>query len=75
VVTGGVGPGRVGEWAIRDITISVPQYKDWTVEDWRNVVISDDTKVNRFRADGAKMVLEKTRFFSLIKSCQAYYQT
>ena len=35
------------------------KYKDWTVEDWRNVVFSDETKVNRFGADGQKWCWKK----------------
>jgi hypothetical protein len=27
-------------------------YKDWTVEHWKRVVFSDETKINRFNADG-----------------------
>lgn len=27
-------------------------HKDWTVEDWKNVIWSDETKINRFSSDG-----------------------
>jgi transposase len=27
-------------------------HKDWTVEDWKNVIWSDETKINRFCSDG-----------------------
>ena len=27
-------------------------YKDWTVEDWKHVIWSDETKINRFGSDG-----------------------
>jgi DDE superfamily endonuclease len=27
-------------------------YKDWTVEDWKHVIWSDETKINRFCSDG-----------------------
>jgi transposase len=29
-------------------------HKDWTVEDWKRVVFSDETKINRFGSDGKK---------------------
>lgn len=28
------------------------QHKDWTLEDWRHVIWSDETKINRFGSDG-----------------------
>jgi transposase len=28
------------------------QYKHWTIEDWKNVIWSDETKINRFGSDG-----------------------
>ena len=28
------------------------KYKDWTVEDWKHVIWSDETKINRFCSDG-----------------------
>src|SRR5215469_147372 len=30
------------------------KYKDWTVDDWKRVVWSDETKINRFGSDGRK---------------------
>ncbi|KAG1258339.1 hypothetical protein G6F66_014580 [Rhizopus arrhizus] len=27
-------------------------HKDWTVDDWKRVVWSDETKINRFNSDG-----------------------
>jgi transposase len=35
------------------------RYENWTVEDWRRVVFSDETKVNRFGSDGRKWVWKK----------------
>jgi hypothetical protein len=29
-------------------------HKDWTVEDWKRVIWSDETKINRFGSDGVK---------------------
>jgi hypothetical protein len=34
-------------------------YKDWTVDDWKRVVWSDETKINRLRSDGRKWVWKK----------------
>lgn len=36
------------EWALK--------YKEWTVEDWKRVYWSDETKINRFGSDGKKWV-------------------
>ncbi|KAJ8475368.1 hypothetical protein ONZ51_g6604 [Trametes cubensis] len=33
--------------------------KDWTVEDWKRVVWSDETKINRIGSDGRKWVWKK----------------
>jgi len=30
------------------------RHKDWTVEDWKRVIWSDETKINRFSSDGRK---------------------
>ena len=35
------------------------KYKEWTVEDWKRVVWSDETKVNRFGSDGKEWVWKK----------------
>ena len=30
------------------------KFKNWTIEDWKQVVWSDETKINRFGSDGTK---------------------
>ena len=35
------------------------RYKDWTVEDWKKVVFSDETKINLFGSDGLHYVWKK----------------
>ena len=32
------------------------KYKEWTVEDWKRVIWSDETKINRFGSDGKQWV-------------------
>ena len=32
------------------------KYKDWTVEDWKRVIWSDETKINRFGSDGREYI-------------------
>eukprot|EP01099_Mayorella_cantabrigiensis_P002717 TRINITY_DN2199_c0_g1_i2.p1 TRINITY_DN2199_c0_g1~~TRINITY_DN2199_c0_g1_i2.p1 ORF type:complete len:282 (-),score=34.38 TRINITY_DN2199_c0_g1_i2:166-1011(-) len=34
-------------------------YKEWTVEDWKRVIWSDETKINRYGSDGRKWVWKK----------------
>ena len=34
-------------------------YVDWTVEDWKQVIWSDETKINRFGSDGRKWCWKK----------------
>ena len=34
-------------------------YKDWTIEDWKKVIWSDETKINRLGSDGRKWVWKK----------------
>lgn len=35
-------------------------HKDWTLEDWKRVVWSDETKINRLGSDGRKWVWKKS---------------
>jgi hypothetical protein len=35
------------------------KYKEWTVEDWKRVIWSDETKINRFGSDGRQWVWKK----------------
>ena len=35
------------------------KYKDWSVEDWKQVIWSDETKINRFGSDGKTWVWKK----------------
>jgi transposase len=37
---------------IRDRLDFAKTHKDWTEEDWKRVIFSDETKINRFNADG-----------------------
>ena len=34
-------------------------HQDWTVEDWKRIVWSDETKINRLGSDGRKWVWKK----------------
>ena len=34
-------------------------HKDWTLEDWKRVVWSDETKINRIGSDGRKWVWKR----------------
>ena len=35
-------------------------HKDWTVDDWKKVIWSDETKINHLGSDGCKWVRKKT---------------
>jgi transposase len=35
------------------------KYKDWTIDDWKRVVWSDETKINRFGSDGREWCWRK----------------
>jgi transposase len=39
---------------IRDRLAFAERHKDWTVDDWKRVIWSDETKINRFGSDGRK---------------------
>ena len=39
---------------VRDRLSFARKYADWTVEDWKQVIWSDETKINRFGSDGRK---------------------
>lgn len=51
------------------------KYQHWTSEDWRRVVFSDETKINRFGSDGRKWcwkksstkILQPNHVFSTVK--------
>jgi len=43
---------RLSEKNIKDRLEFAKYYKDWTVEDWKHVIWSDETKINRFCSDG-----------------------
>ena len=34
-------------------------HKDWTVKDWKRVVLSDETKINHLGSDGHKWVWKR----------------
>jgi transposase len=36
------------------------KYRDWTIEDWKQVIWSDETKINRFGSDGRVWVWKKS---------------
>ena len=44
---------------IKDRLEFAKRYKDWTIEDWRCVIFSDETKINRFGSDGRKWYWKK----------------
>ena len=35
------------------------KYREWTVEDWKRVIWSDETKINRFGSDGRQYIWKK----------------
>lgn len=37
---------------IRDRLRFAQEHKDWTIDDWKRVVFSDESKINRFNSDG-----------------------
>jgi transposase len=43
----------------RERLVFALSHKDWTMEDWKKVVWSDETKINRLGSDGRKWVWKK----------------
>jgi transposase len=44
---------------IRERLAFAQRHKDWTVDDWKRVIWSDETKINRFGSDGRKWCWKK----------------
>ena len=42
-------------------------HQHWTVEDWKKVVWSDETKINRLGSDGRKWVWKKAGVMAVVK--------
>ena len=45
-------------------------HKDWTIEDWKKVIWSDETKVNRLRSDGREWTWKKLGSLTLDQHVQ-----
>jgi hypothetical protein len=41
----------------------VLKYKDWTVKDWKRIIWSDETKINRFASNGRKWMWKQKGHF------------
>ena len=39
----------------------VRRYRYWTIEDWKKVLLTDETKINRFGSDGTRWVWKNNR--------------
>jgi hypothetical protein len=39
---------------IKDRMMFVKNYKEWTIDEWKNVVWSDESKINRICSDGLR---------------------
>ena len=56
------------------------KYQNWTTDDWRRVVFSDETKVNVWGSDGCtvgekiRATFWQNRLFSLYQKVHAHYQ-
>ena len=48
-------------------------HKDWTLDDWKRVVWSDETKINRFGSDGKQYCWVKDAGFSSCKGKPLVY--
>lgn len=44
---------------VRERLAFAKSHKDWTVEDWKTVIFSDETKINRFNSDGRSYTWRK----------------
>ncbi|KAI8086797.1 uncharacterized protein BX664DRAFT_387161 [Halteromyces radiatus] len=47
------------EAKIRKAAIRSIFWQHWTVEDWRRVIFSDETKINRLGSDGTKRLIHE----------------
>jgi hypothetical protein len=39
---------------VKDRLAFAKSHQHWTIQDWRKVIFSDETKINRFNSDGRK---------------------
>jgi long-subunit acyl-CoA synthetase (AMP-forming) len=49
----------LSKWHMKDRLDFAISHQDWTLEDWKRVVWSDETKINRLGSDGRKWVWKK----------------
>jgi hypothetical protein len=43
------------------------KYREWTVEDWKRVIWSDETKINRFGSDGREWIWKQKREGQIVR--------